>query len=669
MLPIEELEDKSFQKILEKAKEKINNIYPMWTNYNPADSGMALLELFAYMAEIQQFHAVQMGESHHLAFLHLLGVHKRGIQPAKVYARISGVEKAFSMPRGTKALAGTVVFETEETTFIERDHLIIGEETLFYPFGEEPSDRVDYEICLRNRLEQRIVHTIYFDIYDNYPVKRNAIDEGFIPLVELQMEYYDGEKYRKCEIINDTTCGLLQSGILQFCFSGEMGEKDGNYRVRVTVQGEYDTAPLLQGIYFNMVSFIQKETILEYQEYTLLIGEKGFYEITAESWNVLQGDTRVYIKTEKGYRETKKFAFYDREEKRNFVFAKEIFDGLSGEVTIRLVSGSRARRADTYRYEGTGMPNQQFFLPERNVLGSDFELWISEDKNEGCYTPWFRVTDFAQAGNTDRCYVLEEEKGIIKFGNGRQGIMPKGNIEIISCAVSAGDGGNIQKNQMERFDREVRAKELYNPDNAMGGKNTESLDSCFDRYEKDMKLKSRAVTYKDYEEIIKRTPGLRIKKAKVFASDTKENTLEAVIQPFTNRHRILKSDVYDKNVMRVLEKTKMLGTHVIIKKTEYIGVSIRLEAGVKSQYMDVKARIEEHIREYFEMHMDFGKAIVYSRIFGFIDSLPETDGISELTIYAKGKNVMRDDNKDIYLPFNGMAYLEEVQIRCIRTNA
>ena len=93
-----------------------------------------------------------------------------------------------------------------------------------------------------------------------------------------------------------------------------------------------------------------------------------------------------------------------------------------------------------------------------------------------------------------------------------------------------------------------------------------------------------------------------------------------------------------------------------------------MEVRVKSRYVDAGTRIEEHVRGYFEEQMDFGKTIIYSRVFGFIDSLPETVGICDLTIHAGGKNIMRDDNKDIYLPFNGMAYLEDIKIQCYRAD-
>ena len=669
MIPIEELENESFQKILERAKNRINQIYPAWTNYNLSDSGMVLLELFAYMIEMQQFHIGQTGEAHMLSFLHLLGMCKRGICPAKVYGKISGVKEAFFMSRGTKALAGSVVFEAEKTVFMENDDMLLEEMgTRWYPFGEEPESRAEYEISLKRPLGGNIVHTLYFDLVDEYPVSRNAIDEEFIPLVKLKLEYCNGKDCQVCEILEDTTWGLLQSGILRFRFAEETGERKEDCRLRVTAIGEYDTAPLLKGISFNMISFVQKDTIFEYQESTVAAGEKDLYEITADSWNAFHGDTRIYIKTKKGYKQTKEFAFYDREEKRTFVLAKKIFEDFSEEMTIRLVSGSPDRKIGAFIYKGTGLPDQRFFLPDRNVLGSSFALWVEEDKSRGYYIPWFRVSDFAKAGHMDRCYVLEEEEGILRFGNGRQGMMPKGNIEVISYAVSAGGGGNIQKNQMSGFDKEIRATALYNPEGAGGGENTESIDACFERYKREAEIKSRAVTCKDYEEIIKHTPGLRIKKVKVSASDTLENTLEVVIQPFTNHQRKLKDDKYDRNVMHFLEKRKMLGTRIIIKKTEYIGVSIRLEVKVKSRYVDVETRIEERVRGYFDEQMDFGKTIIFSRVFGFIDSLAEITGIDDLVIHAGGKNVMRDDNKDIYLPFNGIAYLEQIKIQCIRTN-
>ncbi|MCM1157422.1 MAG: baseplate J/gp47 family protein [Bacteroidales bacterium] len=666
MLPWEEQENQSFEEIAGRAREKISRRYPAWTNYNPADSGMALLELFAYMTELQQFHLEQLGRSHRLAFLHLLGMSPAGMEPAAVVAVAAGVGRPFTLRKGTKAAAGKIIFEAAESVYLEKDNLIIPDAELpFYPFGENPESGAAYEIRLRDRLEKKTVHTLYFRLEDNYSVKRNAADsEEFIPLVHLQLEYSDGNGYRNGKIIKDTTFGLLQSGMLQFCI-GERMERTGEaYKLRITVWGEYDTAPLIGGIGFNRIPFVQRDTVRECREFRITLGEKEFYEIVCDSWNAVHGDTRVFLRTEEGYKQTAKFAVYD-EGNRHFVFAKEVFAEMSGEACVCLVSDCPERDTGAFTLRADGMPGQQFFLPDKNVLGKEFAVWTADDETPGRYMPWFPVKDFAQAGCMDRCYVLEEEKGILKFGDGRQGVIPRGDIEIIAYAVCQGTGGNIQRNQMTGFLQETGVKSLNNPFPAAGGRYGETVEDCVERYRREMQEKHRAVTHEDYVEIIKRTPGLRIKRARVCSSKVEENSLEAVVQPLTNNRRVLRGSGYEKNVMRFLEKRKMLGTRIIMKKPEYIRIDMRLEIMVKSRYPDGKEKIEERVRSYFDEKTDFGKTIVYGHLFGYIDSLPETEGIRELTLQAKGRGAFRDDNHDIHLPFYGMAYLEELKIRCI----
>lgn len=665
MLALEKWDSQSFLEIVEKAEENIQTIYPAWTNYNLADSGMTLLELFAYMTEMQQFHLEQLGTSHYMAFLHLLGICPKGFQAARVYAKLEGVKDSFLLHKGTKVLADTLVFEAEQSIYIEKEDILL-EENLqpFYPFGERPETESHYNIRLRHKLEKNTVHTLYFNLYDEYPVPRNPIDKKeFIPFIELQLEYYDGMEYRACKIEKDTTFGLLQKGTVQFCFDGNMGMFENEYRLRLTARGEYDTAPILKGIHFSMVPFVQKDTKIECRKFVLSKNNNEFYEIVADSWFAVKGETNVYIRMEKGWKQTKEFSSYIYEEKRHFVFAREIFKEIADDITICLVSRQAEDLAQGFVCYGTGMPNQQFFLPDHNVLGSSFGIWIEE--SQAYYIPWFPVSDFGKAGKQDRCYVIDEEAGILKFGNGKQGRMPKGKIEIISYAVCAGSNGNIQKDQISGFYHERKTVRIYNPFPATGGKKPESVNDCLGRYEENNKIKNRAVTREDYEEIIKKTPGLRIKKVKVFPSEMKENSLEIVVQPFTNRKRILKGNAYDKNIIHLLEKRKMLGTHIIIKKPEYIDIFIQLEVMVKSRYLEVEKRIEEHIRKYFDEQMDFGKTIVYSRVFGYIDTLPETAAICSLEIQAGGKGVVRDDNGDIHIPFYRMACLENIKIRCV----
>ncbi len=684
MLEMEKKESPGFREILEQAKEEIQKIYPGWTNFNPADSGMALLELLVFMTEAQQFHLEQIGRSHYIAFLHLLGMSPERMKPARVYVKAQEIKRPFFLPRGTKVSAGTLVFEAERGTFLEWDHELVSEpKTPFYPFGE--TGKECWEAKLEHELEPGIMHMLYFDLCDEYPVARNPIvPDQFIPLVVLKLQYFDGLSWRPCKILEDSTYGLLQTGMLGFSIGGEKNEETRQpvfgrpYRLRLEAEGEYDTVPCIKEAGFNVIPFVQKDTRLSCRTCSLICKNHGFCEIVADSWLEEYGDIRAYVKTERGFRRIENISDYVAGGRRHFSIAVPQCGDSPAEVC--LVSCLPGLSEEKFVRQGNGLPNQQFSLSDRCVLGEDFQIWVEEEP--GYFIPWDAVPDFAGAGIADRCYVLEEEEGILRFGNGRQGRIPGGRIEIVSYAVSAGSGGNIQQKQIGQallqeglagrdnaaMEEMVNTIQFSNPLPAEGGKEPESVGECLQRYRDGLAVRERAVTAKDYEEVISCTPGLRIRKVKVFPPGEGENGMNAVVQLYISGNRFFRGRAYDENIYRMLEKKKMLGSSICLKRPEYIRVSLQLEIRVKSRYADAGDRIRAQIGKYFEEHMDFGKTIIYSKVFGYIDALPETAGICSLEIQAGGKGVERDDNRDIHIPFHGMPCLDEVDLRCVWTD-
>lgn len=661
MLQVPKKEQPSFNELVENAKKMIQEKYPAWTNYNPADGGMTLVELFAFVTEAQQFYVNQTGRSHDLAFLGLLGMSPQGFQPAQVYVKVGNLSNACWLVQGTKITAEHLVFEAENTQYMERDDMLT-EQLPFYPFKENPGMQEYYDIPLWYSLAAGMEHFLFIDLYDDYKVSRNPIDsEQYIPFVNLWLEYYDGEQYRACELVKDTTYGLLQTGMLQFIIPTEMGKKGQQYCLRLKVRGEYDTAPLIQGMYFNMVSFVQKDTQIEYQDVTLE-EYPDICDVGVQSFLAVEGDTRLYVKTDKGFRRIEKYYSYLSDDAMHFVFANTAIKDITEKCRLRFVSGIAGFSPNRYCFQGNGTAMQEFFLPHKNILASTFAIWVEE--NPGFYTCWFRVQDFAGRKPDERCYILEEEKGILRFGDGKRGACPMGKIEIISCAVCAGYDGNIQKNQISDFYTDTYSGALTNPFPAKGGKYPETVGDCLMRYEEERKVKHRAVTWEDYEEVIKNTPGLRVKKVKVYPSML-DNTLEVVVQPYTNGHRIITGEGYERNILRMLEKSKMIGTQILLKKPKYIDFSVFLDVLVKGHYQGAEEQIESQIRAYFEEQMDFGKTVVYSRLYGYIDTLPQTAGIVSLTIHAVGNGVVRENNMDISLPTYGIAFLKELTVRCI----
>lgn len=76
-LPIPNLDDKSFDDLMKEAKALIPIYDKEWTNYNPSDPGITLLELFSWLCEMVIYRINQVPEVNYGKFLKLLGVEFR----------------------------------------------------------------------------------------------------------------------------------------------------------------------------------------------------------------------------------------------------------------------------------------------------------------------------------------------------------------------------------------------------------------------------------------------------------------------------------------------------------------------------------------------------------------------------------------------------------------
>ncbi|MGG6313690.1 hypothetical protein [Paenibacillus macerans] len=73
-LPVPNLDDLGFNELVADAKSLIPTYAPEWTNYNPSDPGITLVELFAWFSEMILYRMDQVTEETQLAFLKLLGI-------------------------------------------------------------------------------------------------------------------------------------------------------------------------------------------------------------------------------------------------------------------------------------------------------------------------------------------------------------------------------------------------------------------------------------------------------------------------------------------------------------------------------------------------------------------------------------------------------------------
>ncbi|HET7505155.1 MAG TPA: putative baseplate assembly protein [Kofleriaceae bacterium] len=120
MIPPPKLDDRTFNDIVEEAISMIPRYSPEWTNHNPSDPGITLIELAAWMTDLLIYRLNQVPEKNYVAFLNLLGIKLKPPRAARALVRFSLVEGSQKqrVPRATQVSTpqateeNTVTFET-----------------------------------------------------------------------------------------------------------------------------------------------------------------------------------------------------------------------------------------------------------------------------------------------------------------------------------------------------------------------------------------------------------------------------------------------------------------------------------------------------------------------------------------------------------------------------
>ena len=121
-LPAPNLDDRTFQDIVDDVKRQIGRRCPEWTDHNVSDPGVTLIELFAWMTEMTLFRLNQVPEKNYIKFLEMIGVSLEPPAPAQTDLRFrlsrpiedrDGEEAFERLLRARETVAATVRTETE----------------------------------------------------------------------------------------------------------------------------------------------------------------------------------------------------------------------------------------------------------------------------------------------------------------------------------------------------------------------------------------------------------------------------------------------------------------------------------------------------------------------------------------------------------------------------
>ncbi|MGK7944659.1 MAG: putative baseplate assembly protein [Microcystaceae cyanobacterium] len=127
-LPKSNLDDRTYQELVEECLLRIPRYCPEWTNYNPSDPGITLIELFAWLTDQMLLRFNQVPLRHYIAFLELLGIRLKSPTPATgeiTFYLTTSFQEDYIIPAYTAV--ATPRTETEEAVvFSTIKPLIIG---------------------------------------------------------------------------------------------------------------------------------------------------------------------------------------------------------------------------------------------------------------------------------------------------------------------------------------------------------------------------------------------------------------------------------------------------------------------------------------------------------------------------------------------------------------
>ena len=638
---VPELDDREYEELLDAAKKVIPATAESWTDMNPHDPGVTIVELLAWLTESYVYQLDQVTDDHREKYLRLVGASRRRPQPASVALSLSPPGQCVTIPVGTRLEAtdgeGTTRrFETDhdvvcadaelaavvtvdETGVIDNTTANETEGMFFRAFGD--SAHAGATLCLGFEgdpfaaVDRCSLSIAYYD--DDLPEPDGeAADSGtFVPSVEVVWEYCtdesrwaDDDAWKRLQRLGDGTDRFYEGGAIA------LGRPPG---YEPTTPGERGVGPHDPGLVWLRCRIRTP-------------GHEIPPQIEAIRTNVVTASHRI----------------------------------TDTDVTLERIEDGSVPALD----------GQRFAFPDTPVQAAT----IAVDGET-----WAEVPDFDASGPDERHYVLDPEAGEIRFGDGERGAVPPAEATVVATSVvyGGGDAGNVPESaawNVAEPDRELgdglRCEDvsLSSLGPATGGRDMESIEAAFRRVKRDRRVPYRGVTAEDYAAIARRTPGLRIARTTV-AIDTDDGRpeVEVVVVPYApaDCSKPEPSDGFLAAVQRQLDARRLLTDRVTAAAPTYVGLTIDVEARTRRTYAGVGQ--ETAVRTAIEEYLDplrggqegegwpFGHGVSEVELADVLDSLEMVDRVQDVTVTAHGDATVAGDGT-ITIPETALFYVESI---------
>jgi hypothetical protein len=650
------LDQRTWDDLGAEARALIPMYAPDWTDHNPSDPGITIIEMLAWVIEQEIYRANRITARHQAAFLALLGERPAGPRAARVALRLRRTQDAGPSQRvsaGTEFK--TVLAASDVARFVTAEDVDVvsaaisaivvdpGEGQMldataawrrglpFLPLGTAPTDRSVLYLGFDRPLPAGVEITLLVSAVGGVPAATPRDEEARLAnargrlAITMQWEAYTGRSPEwvalPAERAVDDTRGFTSTG-----------------RVRVRL-----TEPLAA----NGLAAISRGATPWPQP--------------AQAWwlrcRIVSGchDAPPWL------------AGIDL----NGTFAAQLERAVG--TTGLGVTGSPVGT-------GTGLRDQVVDLGRGIVVPESLRVWTGAPDAHA----WRRVDDLLTCGPTDAVFELDAVPGVLRFGDAVHGRPPAAGAVIwADFNLTLGASGNVAA-QSSWSKGEIEA---YNALPAAGGSDGESLDDAatrvndrlwahehlleyvypddtldlHDREEVSALEPPEAVrTALDAERVALDVPGTRIARARAimgrdprFLHRAVSSTMTLVVVPFLPQARPSPSRELLEAVQQHLEQRRMIGTRIWVTAPEYVEVAAHVKLAL-SQEAD-KATVFEAVRSRLDEFLGplgggmdgrgwpFGQPVYRSQVLATVQAVPGVAHVLDLGLKRHGGPISYDD--------------------------
>lgn len=464
-LPQPNLDDKTFAALVAEATKLIPRHAPEWTDHNRHDPGITFVELFSWLAEMQQFYLNRVGGESRLKFLKLLGLRPRGAEQARADVTFSGAEgDGLVVPRGTKlSTAEGLTFETEGTLRVVAARLTkvlsSSKSTLkdntesngisglsFHAFGEDAAAGRRLYVGLDRALPAGEEVFLTVKLYEGYRVGRGSHGdepEAVVPSALVGWEYYGGGDWRPLEIIAEVerALGLAvgdESGAAAGCFK----QKDDFLKL-VRPSYAYTHLPAAAREFFEAAAGSAGTP----RELRRALYDTPFLLLKGDETLMLSRGGRLRFAAPPDMESRLVHPFEDDLYWLRATLLDSAYELPPRIETIRLNTVPAAHRdtaSEVISFASDGSPRQSFEADSYLAVGGVNLVQVRE--HDGRWKDWREAdpgADLGGAGPNDERYELKKDAGAGKvrllFGDGERGRIPPegaGVVRLVSYLPS-----------------------------------------------------------------------------------------------------------------------------------------------------------------------------------------------------------------------------------------